>query len=273
MEITKRLEPLSSTKRTLYLLSGNECAFPACKQLMIDQYNHYIGEICHIEAALPEGQRFNPQQTNEERRHISNLVLMCPTHHSVTDNVVEYPVLRMQQIKYDHESKSLSSNIPEQDIQTFIDATFSNYVEPLTNVDALNLKDYGLTSEQIIDVVSSFINTISRIPYKTRILYTHCMLNSHGDEYLEFDPREIEIRLRIEHHMFMQHSHILQRYGLMSEYDNDDYQIVRQYLTAPNDNNKDDQKWFLIILRNNYLNDPERLLDIIGNLNFNLLEC
>lgn len=272
MPIVKRLEPLSSTKRTLYLLSRNECAFPNCKQLMIDQYNHYIGEICHIEAALPDGQRFNPQQTNEERRHISNLVLMCPTHHSVTDNVAEYPVHRMQQIKYDHENKSLTSNITEQNIQTFIDATFSNFVEPLTNVDALNLEDYGLTSEEIIDVVNSFINTISRVPYETRSLYTHCMLNSQGDEYLEFDPREVEIRLQIPHHIFMQHSYILQRYGLMSEYDNDEYPIVRQYLTAPNDNDNDDQKWFLIILRNSYLDNPYQLLDIIENLNFNLLE-
>lgn len=70
MEIVKRLEPLTSTKRALYLLSRNECAFPHCKQLMVDRFGHFIGEICHIEAANKEGERFNPQQSNEERRHI-----------------------------------------------------------------------------------------------------------------------------------------------------------------------------------------------------------
>lgn len=119
MELVKRLEPLSSTKRQLYLLSRNECAFPKCKQLMIDEYHHYVGQICHIKAALPDGQRFDPLQTNEQRRHISNLILMCPTHHSITNNVAEYSVSRMQEMKHDHEAKSvIGANITEQDIQT-----------------------------------------------------------------------------------------------------------------------------------------------------------
>ena len=271
METVKRLESLTSTKRQLYLLSRNECAFPGCNQLMVDQYNHYIGEICHIEAALPDGQRFNPRQTNEERRHISNLVLMCPTHHSVTDNVAEYPVYKMQNIKYNHENQSFASSITEQDIETFIDATFSNQVEELNNVDELPLENYGLTSDEIIDHVNSLIDRISRIPYLTRSLYAHCIINSFGDEYLEFDPREIEKRLRINSYTFIEHARILERFGLMSDIDNDDYpRRLSQYITSPD--NDDNQKWFLIILRDTYSRAPYQILDIIENLNFNLLE-
>lgn len=71
MEKVRRLEPLPETKRQLFLLSGNKCAFPGCEQILLDQFGHFIGEICHIEAANEGGERFNPHQTNEQRRHIS----------------------------------------------------------------------------------------------------------------------------------------------------------------------------------------------------------
>ncbi|MDC5391594.1 hypothetical protein [Acinetobacter baumannii] len=272
MSLVKRLAPTVQTKRALFLLSRNQCAFPNCRQNLIDERGHFIGEICHIEAANEDGERFNPNQTNEERRDISNLILMCPNHHKITNDVHAYTVQTMREIKLTHEAKSYGYRADEQDIQNFIDETFYNSVQPLNNVDALPLGTYGLKSENIIDLVNDFIDVLSRIPYQTRSFYAHCMVNSYGAEYLEFDPREIENRLRIPYYIYTQHADLLERYNLMSELDNDDYPRVRQYLIAPCDNDNEDQKWFLILFRNHFSQTPSLLIDIIENLNFTLLE-
>ncbi len=268
MEKVRRLEPLPETKRELFLLSGNKCAFPGCEQLMLDQFGHFIGQICHIEAANIGGERFNPSQTNEQRRHISNLVLMCPTHHGVTNNVQQYPVSKMKEIKREHESKAYIGNgLTASDADTFIDSTFSNIVNLLNNVEELHLSEYGFTNSEMINSVNDFIAAIARVPRQTRSLYAHCILSSHGDDYLEFDPREITIRLGISNQIFITNSSILKRYGFLSDIDNDEYPHgVRQYLISPT---KDDNHiWFLMMVRDKYLTNPNQLLDIFENLNF-----
>lgn len=272
MEKVRRLEPLPETKRQLFLLSGNKCAFPGCEQILLDQFWHFIGEICHIEAANEGGERFNPNQTNEQRRAISNLVLMCPNHHGVTNNVSEYPVSRMQEIKLSHERKAYSGNgLTSSDAEIFIDATFGTAVPTLCNVNALPLHDYGLTSDEIIYSVNSLIQVISRIPRKTRSLYAHCIIASFGDDYLEFDPREVRNRLGTTDIVFIEHAVLLQKYGLMSDFDNDDYpHRLSQYITSPQ--RDDNQIWFLIMLRELCSVNPGLLLDIMGNLNFVHLE-
>jgi hypothetical protein len=72
---------------------------------MMDASGAFIGEVCHIEAALTEGERFNPQMTNEERRHVSNLMLMCHEHHVITNDENAFPVARLRQIKAEHEAR------------------------------------------------------------------------------------------------------------------------------------------------------------------------
>ena len=109
METPKRLQPLAETLRPLYSLSGNQCAFPGCNHPMFNNDGSFVGQICHIEAALPGGERFNPNMTNESRRSFANLMLMCYDHHIETDKVHMYPVLKMQEIKRQHEE--IYSNI------------------------------------------------------------------------------------------------------------------------------------------------------------------
>ena len=104
-EIPNRLAPTRDILRELYLKSGNLCAFPDCTALMMDEKGIFIGQICHIEAAETVGPRFNPAQTNEERRAFSNLMLMCYPHHKITDNEKEYPVAKLSEMKRTHEQK------------------------------------------------------------------------------------------------------------------------------------------------------------------------
>lgn len=103
MEKVKRLAIQKETLRELYLKSGNRCAFPGCGRTILNDKGDVVGQICHIEAASPGGERFNRNQTNEERRQASNLLLLCYEHHIETNNVEAFPVERMQSIKKAHE--------------------------------------------------------------------------------------------------------------------------------------------------------------------------
>jgi hypothetical protein len=101
----KRLTPTPDTIRRLYLLSGNQCAFPGCNHPIIVEDGTYVGELCHICAAEKGGERFDPTQTNEDRRQFDNLLLLCHDHHVVTNDVVAYTIERMRQMKADHERR------------------------------------------------------------------------------------------------------------------------------------------------------------------------
>lgn len=100
-----RKQPTTATVKRLFALSGNLCAFKNCTENLIDASGNVIGEICHIEAAKKGGERYNSNQTDDERRHFSNLILLCPKHHIVTNDVNKYTVEILKEIKSSHEGK------------------------------------------------------------------------------------------------------------------------------------------------------------------------
>lgn len=107
-EVPKRLTPSDDTTRRLYLLSGNNCAVPDCQAVIVDRKGAIVGDIAHIEGALPDSARFNPKMTNEQRRMLPNLLLLCAAHHRQVDHkgrVADWPVERLRKIKSDHEAK------------------------------------------------------------------------------------------------------------------------------------------------------------------------
>ncbi|MCO5949843.1 hypothetical protein [Mucilaginibacter flavidus] len=124
-EEPKRLAPAKETLNRLFAISGNECAFQGCTHSLFDEEYEFIAEICHIEAAMPDGERFNPLQTNEERRALANLVGLCHQHHVKTDNVTKYPVPVFQQLKRDHEARFLDPaqrfSVPEEALNAAYD--------------------------------------------------------------------------------------------------------------------------------------------------------
>lgn len=125
-EVPKRLSPEPDTLRVLYLMSGNECAFEGCDHPIIDRDGVYVAQLCHIEAAMPGGERFNSKMTNEERRAPSNLMLLCHRHHKVTDDVVKYTVATLAAIKAKHEAR-FSEGIDRM-IASEVDHTLGNVV-------------------------------------------------------------------------------------------------------------------------------------------------
>ncbi len=116
-----RKESSKTTYKELFALSGNVCAFPGCKQKMFEENHNLIGQICHIEAAEPGGERYNPHQTDKKRAGFDNLILLCANHHLITNDVSKYSVENLKAMKKNHEDRF-------RDHQYLIDPTELNRI-------------------------------------------------------------------------------------------------------------------------------------------------
>jgi len=123
-----------ATIKKLFASSGNQCAFPDCTQNMVDKEGNMIGEICHIEAAEQGGLRYNPAQTNKERAHYNNLLLLCRNHHTPVidnpDNIDKYTVEALREMKENHENNYMYE--PYKVPQTVIEKILSNAIQQST---------------------------------------------------------------------------------------------------------------------------------------------
>lgn len=128
-----RLPLKPSVVKRLFALSGNQCSYPNCKEKIVNNDGTVIGEICHIEAAEPNGERYNINSTDEFRRSFENLILLCSNHHKATDNVIEYSVEKLISFKSKHEnnfvdnSYEVTESIIEQAIDKYMEQNNSNY--------------------------------------------------------------------------------------------------------------------------------------------------
>jgi len=99
-----RLSLSSTVVKRLFAYSGNECAYPNCILPMANDKT-ILGQICHIEAAEKGGERFNDKSNDKYRRSFDNLILMCAHHHNVTNDVDNYTVEKLTEIKKAHENR------------------------------------------------------------------------------------------------------------------------------------------------------------------------
>ncbi len=132
-----RLSILEKTIKILFGRSGNQCAFPGCEQVLIDG-NNVIADVCHIEAANEDGERYNPEQTDEERRGEENLILLCATHHRVTNDVNRFTVEILKKMKITHESKFSSRPFDLDDLIANKIARFYNSQQNTNNISGQN---------------------------------------------------------------------------------------------------------------------------------------
>jgi hypothetical protein len=172
-ETPKRLAPLPDTFRQLYLKSGNRCAFGGCDQALFTSTGAFVGEVCHIEAAGSEGERFNPNMTNEERRRYPNLILLCRIHHVETNDVVTYTVERMQKIKSDHES--IFSDVVGKMRMSVVDhTTLSNPVLPrdMRKLDAfMKWKSTDEEDRENVASLAKVVQRLAKVPIPSRKLF------------------------------------------------------------------------------------------------------
>jgi hypothetical protein len=107
------------TLKKLFALCGNECAYPGCTAPIVDDDSGIVvGEISHIKGKSPQGPRYDPNQTSEERNGYENLLLMCDPHNKIIDHEDtrdKFPVDLLREFKTKHESKFRRSLTDKRD--------------------------------------------------------------------------------------------------------------------------------------------------------------
>ena len=151
--------------RRLFALSGNQCGHPDCNTTLVSEDGNYtFAKIAHISAASKNGPRYDPNMTDDERRSIDNLILLCDEHHIIIDNintVDQYPIELIKQWKTDH-IKSITkkedkiSNHSLQALSIELNSNFdyiSNLIlNDLPNIITENLIQDKRSSEEDDDV-------------------------------------------------------------------------------------------------------------------------
>lgn len=103
---TEHPSPTNATAKKLYAQAFS-CAYPGCARPLYRE-DEATGEwvlnsqICHIAARRGGGPRWDSNQSSDENRSESNLLLMCLDHASAIDNpntVHKYPVTKLQEWK------------------------------------------------------------------------------------------------------------------------------------------------------------------------------
>lgn len=123
--------------------SGNMCAFPDCKKvLVIDETStddpSIIGEEAHIVAQKDDGPRGKSALTYEQRNKYENLILLCSIHHKIIDDQEdEYTVEKLLQYKVVHENWVRNNlNIDTKKIKD--DEIYATYIEKFITLTDLN---------------------------------------------------------------------------------------------------------------------------------------
>jgi hypothetical protein len=123
------------TLKRLFGLSGNECAFSTCKKKLVNQKNALDSNICHIEAASEGGERYNTGMSDKERADYPNLILLCPQHHSETNDLKIYTVESLKMMKTNHESYILNSKIKTNP------SMLKNAINAISNIELTEIKE------------------------------------------------------------------------------------------------------------------------------------
>ena len=217
----KRLKPRTDTLRELYIFSGNMCAMPDCKTLLIDEYGTWIGEVAHIYAASNGGPRANTSLSQEERRDAENLILLCRNcHRKIDDKVEQYPAEILIKIKERHEGP-YRKGLEQAELKDCMD----EYTPKLP--DSLGALGIMRSDEEYEDVRESLENVtdrLSKVPPDTRDFLAKCIKRSSarqsraGNEELEFLAAEIKKSLsrhgiQISNKELHNHVRILEKYN------------------------------------------------------------
>ena len=196
-----RLTPKTDTLRALFARSGNLCSFPGCDHPLINKKNQFIGHVCHIESALPGGERFNIESNDEFRRSYENLILLCYPHHVETNDVDEFtvPVMKNMKEQHEHSDEAAIYEVEEihlEKIEKDLDVYWSN-VERLNTIDhvipELALEIGG--ERRVIEIVDNLRESISRISDLLGLL-------ASTDQTIEDEFKELLRKKNIEPSIF-----------------------------------------------------------------------
>ena len=267
-KMVKRLTPKPEVLRELYLKSGNVCAFPGCFHPIVDTNGIYVAQLCHIEAASEGGQRFNPKQTNEQRRQFENLLLMCHRHHKETDDVTRFSVEKLKTIKKQHEAKfekildSLANEV--YDIALAYEPKLPESAEAFVHEGWIEPDEIPIFMEEMNELIR-LLNQLSPTTRKIFLLIVNRVDLTSG----EFSINEFQYVVSMEPHEAYNHIAILERYGLL--FDNEDTDFLERKLTV-SAVTKESPYPVVLLLRQFCENHTTDLSSMLVDLNFEALK-
>lgn len=208
--------------KKLFARSGNRCAFTKCRASMVVNQT-LIGEICHIKGEKPGSARHDPAQTDADRHAYTNLVLMCPNHHTVIDDDERsYTVERLREIKTTHEAQAT----PVADAEVVATAVFTQSVKNIgqsgglsahtVSASTINLQSAPstshLTHQRQIQAVEHLWQVVGKLSseFSAVILVDNVITPSELDGYLtEREHPQIEDFVR----EYADMNHVLRKLG------------------------------------------------------------
>ncbi|WP_111858100.1 HNH endonuclease [Acinetobacter sp. CFCC 10889] len=137
--------------KILWGASGNLCAFPECNieiTALSENEGYTLGEMAHIKGDKKGSCRYDPDQTDLERNSHKNLVLLCPTHHTIIDkpeNLNIYTVDFLMKIKEDHLA-NVKAKLKVDEI--FNISALKDKIAPYLTDNHTNWAEYGPLSEK-----------------------------------------------------------------------------------------------------------------------------
>lgn len=114
------------SRKLLWGNAANHCSWPTCRQPLSQELEKtigaiHVGEEAHIVAREEDGPRGESPLTPTQRDDYSNLVLLCPTHHTLIDKAPqEYTVEFLLKTKAEHEAwvrASLGAKVDQTEIR------------------------------------------------------------------------------------------------------------------------------------------------------------
>lgn len=182
------VDPRSYTKSTLWALVAlgrSSCYWPdpPCSQraiVMVKGQPVTNLEIAHIYAAHPDGPRYRADMTDAERRHASNVILLCTKHHMFIDKVRpgKYPAEVLTKWKADREKGALDGlqGFTDEDIPAAMTKAMKQAVVELR--DAIEqLKTVNpeaasvLLDVDVADLLNAASHRLADLPDTAEMLY------------------------------------------------------------------------------------------------------
>jgi hypothetical protein len=128
----------------LWAKSAGRCEFNGCNKALyqdsLTKIELNFGEVAHIIGDSPNGPRGNVELSKEYCSDVSNLMLMCPTHHRMIDEICQsYSDDVLRQMKEIHESRmvQLTTMVPDKTSQVvFYKGRVGNHFPKIDRRDA-----------------------------------------------------------------------------------------------------------------------------------------
>lgn len=134
--MTTRDDFSERTKQTLAKRAAHFCSCPQCLKLTAGPHSNpdkslITGHAAHIHAASPKGPRYDPKQTQDQRKAIDNGLWLCRECGDIVDkDNISHSASLLRQWKADHEA--MISEVRKKGYAESLTLLQSRQVEPIT---------------------------------------------------------------------------------------------------------------------------------------------